>query len=81
MNKAKKKKILKTLFLISLVPKVFTLKALATYYMNNHLDKEESFAYQLAETSCSLDNEVIKYVSGYTYKDNRLYPIYSDLES
>ncbi len=80
MDKAKKKKILKTLFLISLVPKVFTLKALATYYITNRIDKEVSFAYQLIEPSCNNDDD-IKYVSGYSYKNKKLYPIYSDLES
>lgn len=81
MDKAKKKKILKTLFLISLVPKVFTLKALATYYITNHIDKEVSFAYQLIEPSCNNDDTEIKYVSGYSYKNKKLNPIYSDLES
>lgn len=81
MDKAKKKKVLKTLFIISLVPKVFTLKALATYYINNHIDKEVSLTNQIVEPSCSIDNADIKYVSGYSCKDNKVYPIYSNLES
>ena len=81
MDKAKKKKVLKTLFIISLVPKVFTLKALATYYINNHIDKEVSFANQLVEPSCNVDDVDFTYVSGYSYKNNKVYPIYSNLES
>ena len=81
MDKAKKKKVLKTLFIISLVPKVFTFKALATYYITNHIDKEVSFSDQLVEPSCTLDDNEFKYVSGYLYKNNKVYPIYSDLES
>ena len=80
MSKFKNKKILKILFIISLVPKVFTIKALATYYISNRVNKDV-FTYQYIEPSCNLDNQNNKYVSGYILKNNKLKPIYSDIES
>lgn len=81
MDKLKKKKILKTIFVISLVPKIFTFKALASYYISTRVDKEGNFAYQLVNTSCPQENCDSKYISGYIYKNNKLEPIFSDLES
>ncbi len=81
MDKIKKKKILKTIFVISLIPKIFTFKALASHYISTHIDKEANYAYQLMNTSCPQEKCDNKYISGYIYTNDKLEPIFSDLES